>query len=97
MKKLLMLGLLVSVSTGCGRGFFPHLFRGAPCGGLCSTAAPQGDAGCANCASSGYENYGAGDSMMNDAGIGPTPTTTYETIPPTMAPLPQGTIVSPRQ
>ncbi len=31
MRKLIVLGLLLTATTGCGRGWFPHLFRGAPC------------------------------------------------------------------
>jgi hypothetical protein len=96
MKKLFVLGLLLAASTGCGRGWFPHLFRGAPCGGLCSRSAPPAEQGCAGCVGSGYESYGAGDSMIGEsigsAPIGPT----FESIPPVMSPLPQGSIVSPR-
>ncbi len=63
MRKLVVLGLLLAASTGCGRGWFPHLFRGAPCNGLCSTPAPALNNDCEGCASgysAGYENYSDG-------------------------------------
>ena len=56
MKKLVVLGLLLAASTGCGRGWFPHLFRGAPCNGLCSAQAPTLHNDCEGCAN-GYAGY----------------------------------------
>lgn len=64
MRKLIVLGLLLAASTGCGRGWFPHLFRGASCNGLCSTPAPtlQNDCeGCNSGYSSGYASYDGGE------------------------------------
>lgn len=67
MRKLIVLGLLLAASTGCGRGWFPHLFRGAPCNGLCSTAAPTPTLhnDCEGC-SSGYAGYGDGGTVIGD-------------------------------
>ena len=97
MKKLLVLGLLLAASSGCGRNWLPHLFRGAPCGGLCSRTAQPAEQGCAGCVGSGYESYGAGESIIGTESIGSAPLgATYESIPPAMAPLNQGTIVAPR-
>jgi hypothetical protein len=58
MKKLLVLGLLLSMSTGCGRGWLPCLFRGAPCNnGNCIGAAPALP-NCENCGNAaGYGGY----------------------------------------
>ena len=98
MKKLFVLGLLMAMSTGCGRSWFPHLFRGAPCRGLCSAqAAPQAEPGCANCNGAGYESYGSGDGFIGSETIGSAPVgSTYETLPPAgMAPLPSGSLVAP--
>ncbi len=59
MRKLVVLGLLLAASTGCGRGWFPHLFRGAPCNGLCSSAAPTPHiAQRLRSCSAGYAGYG---------------------------------------
>ena len=61
MKKLLLIGLLLSLSTGCGRGWLPCLFRGASCGnGSCIGAAPALPHGCSTCVggtSAGYGDY----------------------------------------
>ena len=59
MRKLVLIGLLVSMSTGCGRCWLP-LFRGAPCRDNCPLpAAPIADAGCNGCNStvSAYPSY----------------------------------------
>jgi hypothetical protein len=96
MKKLLVLGLLLAMSTGCGRGW--HIFRGARCNGLCSTQAPAMQNNCENCGPAGYESYGAGDGYMGGDAIGSAPIgQTYETLPP-MTTLPgalPGPIVNP--
>ncbi len=61
MKKLLLLCLLLSLSTGCGRGWMPCLFRGASCGnGGCigtAPALPQGCNACVGGTSAGYGGY----------------------------------------
>lgn len=59
MKKLLCIALLLSLSTGCGRGWLPCLFRGAPCHGTsCLSAAPALPESCVNCSTSaGYAPY----------------------------------------
>lgn len=92
MKKLIVLGLLLAASTGCGRGWFPHLFRGAPCNGLCSTAAPTLHNDCEGC-SSGYAGYDDGavvnggvemggyDQGIIGSGTLVSPGTTMSTIP----------------
>jgi hypothetical protein len=97
MKKLLVLGMLLAMSTGCGRNWFPHLFRGAPCTGLCSrTAPPMAEPGCSNCNGAGYESYVPSEGIMTGEAIGSAPIgSTYESVPPAMAPLPSGTIVTP--
>jgi hypothetical protein len=96
MKKLLVLGLLLATSTGCGRNWLGHFFRGAPCGnngGLCSAQAQAPTAGCENCGGSGYESYG--DGVVGES-IGSAPMPTYlENVPPTMAPLPGSTLGNP--
>lgn len=100
MKKLFVLGLLLAMSTGCGRNWFPHLFRGAPCTGLCSRLAPPpAEPGCTNCNGAGYESYDSGDAILGNEAIGSAPMlgSTYETLPPGMAPLPPGgNVVTPR-
>ncbi len=70
MRKLIVLGLLLTATTGCGRGWFPHLFRGAPCNGLCSTPAPTLHNDCEGC-NSGYAAYddGAVEVGGYDAGV----------------------------
>ncbi len=93
MKKLVVLGLLLAMSTGCGRGWFPHLFRGAPCNGLCSApAAPAFDA-CENCGSAGYAGYEGegyvGSELAGPMSVGPT----YESAPAMQNLPPAGTII----
>lgn len=77
MKKLLMLGLCLVLTTGCGRGWFPRLFRGAPCMGGCGVGAPASMPAdhCGNCTGAGigagYESYGdAGREIVGDQVIG---------------------------
>ncbi len=62
MKKLLIIGLLLSLSTGCGRGWLPCLFRGANCGnGSCIGAAPALPHGCTTCVDGSTAGYGSYD------------------------------------
>ncbi len=62
MKKLLLVGLLLSLSTGCGRGWLPCLFRGASCGnGSCIGAAPALPQGCNACVGGNNAGYGSYD------------------------------------
>ncbi len=62
MRKLVLLGLVLTLASGCGRGWLP-MFRGARCNsGICgagATALPAAyDAGCANYGqTAGYEGY----------------------------------------
>src|SRR5688572_33513257 len=96
MKKLVVLGLLLAMSSGCGRNWLGHFFRGTPCNsanGLCSAPTLPQSAGCENCGSSGYESYGDGTVMGESIGSAPMGQTYLENVPPTMAPLP-GTIRS---
>ena len=102
MRKLVVLGLLLAASTGCGRGWFPHLFRGASCNGLCSSAAPTLHNDCEGCASghAGYAGYG--DEGVVSSGIemggydqGTVGTEQLYTQPP-MGSIPSGQIVSPQ-
>ena len=85
MKKLAVLGLLVVLSTGCGRGWLP-LFRGAPCGDTCGASLPaQPAAGCVGCEPgygtgySGYEGEVVGNSgyysgpVIGDSYLAPSP------------------------
>ncbi len=60
MKKLAVLGLLVVLSSGCGRGWLP-LYRGAPCGDTCgaNVLPAQPAAGCAGCESGYGTSYSA--------------------------------------
>jgi len=63
LKKLLWIGLLLSLSTGCGRGWLPCLSRGASCGnGSCIGAAPALPQGCNACIGGGSAGYGSYDS-----------------------------------
>lgn len=101
MKKLLLLGVLLSLSTGCGRGWMPCLFRGASCGNAgCIGAAPALPQGCNACVggnSAGYSSYD-GDTIVGDtyamAGeryVGEGPAANYGSgaiSAPSMAPLP---------
>lgn len=65
MKKLVLLGLVLTLATGCGRSWLP-MFRGASClGGGCGVAAPAlppaYGTGCSNCGqSAGYSSYDDG-------------------------------------
>jgi hypothetical protein len=93
MKKLFVLGMLLAMSTGCGRNWLSHLNRGAPCNGRCNTQAPMMQQGCENCSGAGYESYGAGDGYLGADTIGSAPIgPTYESVPP-MSQLPPGTII----
>ncbi len=99
MKKLAVLGLLVVLSSGCGRGWLP-LFRGAPCGDTCGAnvlpAQPAG--GCVGCESgygAGYSAYEGetigssgyyGSSVVGDGYISPAPSGT--TVAPMTMPAP---------
>ena len=59
MRKIALLGLLVVLGAGCGRGWLP-LFRGAPCNSCAhaNPAMPAPAPGCAPCGSrSGYGAY----------------------------------------
>ena len=63
MKKLAVLGMLVVLTTGCGRGWLP-IFRGAPCGtagcvGAAHTLPPSIHGDCSDCGTNsvGYESY----------------------------------------
>ena len=58
MRKLALLGLVLALSSGCGRGWLP--FRGAPCNSnVCAPAMPASyDSGCTNCpTATGYGDY----------------------------------------
>ncbi len=65
MRKLVLLGLVFTLASGCGRGWLP-IFRGAPCNtGSCGIAAPalpaSYDAGCTDCGyTTGYDSYDTG-------------------------------------
>jgi hypothetical protein len=74
MKKLLLIGLLLSMGTGCGRSWLPMFNRGASCnGGGCLGAAPAlpPAAGCNTCPGSaaGYGNYGGEIINSYDGGV----------------------------
>lgn len=70
MKRIALLGLLLLLSSGCGRGWLPTL-RGAACRGGCLTAAPAplaANTGCADCANgygAAYNNYDSGEIIGN--------------------------------
>ncbi len=65
MKKLLLIGLLLSLSTGCGRGWLPGFFRGASCGnGSCIGAAPALPQGCNACVGGNSAGYGSYESEV---------------------------------
>jgi hypothetical protein len=75
MKKLLLLGLLLSLSTGCGRGWLPGLSRGTSCrNGGCIGAAPALPQGCTTCVGGNAAGYGSyegnvsGGEIMADSG-----------------------------
>lgn len=105
MKKLFVLGLVLSLSTGCGcgRSWFPRLFRGAPCNGLCS-APNVGHGACEHgvpMEHAGYGSYDNGVVQSSDVyGSEYVPATEFVqggTITPNytpMAPIP-GPIVKP--
>lgn len=96
MKKLLVLGLLLAMSTGCGRGWFPFFRNGASCNsGLCSAPAMPQNAGCEGCGSAGYESYGDGGAMGESIGSAPFAPTYLDVPPATMAPLPNPALVNP--
>ena len=56
MRKCLLLGVILALSSGCGRGWLP-MFRGAPCNNnVCAPASY--DRGCTNCpTAAGYGEY----------------------------------------
>jgi hypothetical protein len=75
MKKIVLLGLLLSLSTGCGRGWMPCLSRGAQCGNAgcigAPPALPQGcTTGCAGGNAAGYASYDG--EIVSDYGYSPT-------------------------
>lgn len=103
MRKLVLLGLVFALASGCGRGWLP-MFRGAPCrGNACGLTAPAlpaaYDAGCNNCGqSAGFGDYqGSGDSFglssdnYYDGGVivGGGYPSPGATVPPSMQTLPQ--------
>lgn len=98
MKKLLVLGSLLVLATGCGHGSMPNIFRGSSCNGLCSATTPSLPSGCDNCTSSGYESYGSEGFVGGDAVSVPPMSPTFVTPgAPSMAPLPSGgTLVQPK-
>ena len=61
MRKLVLIGLMLSLSTGCGRGWLPMFNRGAACNGnSCLGAAPAlPPANCEGCGvgTAGYGSY----------------------------------------
>jgi hypothetical protein len=99
MKKLAVLGLLIVLSSGCGRGWLP-LSRGARCGDTCgaNSLPAQPAAGCAGCGSgygAGYSAYDGevvdgsayyGSSIVGDGYISPAPS--GSTVPPMTMPAP---------
>jgi hypothetical protein len=99
MKKLAVIGLLVVLSSGCGRGWLP-LTRGAPCGDTCGASLPaQPSAGCVGCESgygAGYSSYEGetmassgyyGGSVVGDGYISPAPSS-GAAVPPMTMPAP---------
>jgi hypothetical protein len=73
MKRIALLGVLVLLSSGCGRGWLPT--RGAACNAGCLTSAPAAHAqptpGCSDCAAAGYgASYSGYDSgqILGDTG-----------------------------
>ena len=61
MKRIAFVGLLIVMTTGCGRGWLPTYWNGAPCNG-CSLPAPiHTNNGCNSCADGavnlGYAPY----------------------------------------
>ncbi len=63
MRKLVLFGVILALTSGCGRGWLP-IFRGAPCnsGGCCAPAIPASyGSGCSTCGNSaGYSDYQGG-------------------------------------
>ncbi len=86
MRKLIVLGLVLAASTGCGRGWFPHLFRGAPCNGLCSTPAPTLHNDCEGC-NSGYAAYDDGAIVGGIETGGYDPAAIGSGLPQNMTPI----------
>jgi hypothetical protein len=87
MRKLVLIGLLLSLSTGCGRGWLPMFNRGAACGGgSCLGAAPAlPQAQCEGCSpyGAGYGSY-EGEVINSYGGgevIGSYGTPAYGSIP----------------
>lgn len=72
MRKLVLLGLVLTLASGCGRGWLP-MFRGARChSGICgvgASALPTAyDAGCNNCGhAAGYEGYDSGEAISGES------------------------------
>ncbi len=72
MRKLVLLGLVCALTSGCGRGWLP-MFRGAPCQGTaCGLNAPamptSYDAGCSTCGTAaGYGSYDSGSVVSSDS------------------------------
>ncbi len=64
MRQIALLGMLIVLSTGCGRSWMPYLFRGAPCQSGCGANAPAlpaplpADKGCTNCGNAASAGYG---------------------------------------
>ncbi|MEZ6134729.1 MAG: hypothetical protein R3C53_07455 [Pirellulaceae bacterium] len=76
MKRIALLGLLLTLSVGCGKGWLPSL-RGASCRGGCLSApaalpAPKHSSDCATCVdggyASGYSNYTDRGEVIADTG-----------------------------
>lgn len=82
MRKLVLLGLVITLASGCGRGWLP-MFRGARCNsGICgvgATALPAAyDAGCANCGhAAGYEGYNSGEVIGGESSGGVSSADSY--------------------
>jgi hypothetical protein len=100
MKKIVLLGLLLSLSTGCGRGWLPCLFRGAPCGNAgCIGAPPALPQGCTTCVggnAAGYGDYAGEGEIVSDSYYGANnyiPTESYVGEGP--APIGSGATMAP--
>jgi hypothetical protein len=94
MKKLLLVGLLLASSTGCGRGWLSNLFGGASCGPYCNAPAPMVDP-CQGCGGqAGYAGFGDGGTMVDGGYLGGFPmgggviSSGPEAIAPSMGTLP---------
>lgn len=97
MKRIALLGLLLLLSSGCGRGWLPTR-RGAACNGSCLTSAPiPASAGCNDCVTgygAGYSGYDSGEIIGDSGYYGSTVTGGYDgqiinsgtMVPPSMAP-----------